>query len=154
MKFSDITPTFGVELSDGIQLTEFTDADVSALKQIAAERGVVVARNEVMDGVAQAAFGSRLGQIMDSPVKLPDVPEGLMRIQAGPKTKPKTVAGNGWHSDVSSEAITPGLSMLCMEIVPPSGTAWLSGYGDWRGALSGGRSVSLSRNVPIDSIKP
>ena len=33
----------------------------------------------------------------------------------------KRVAGEGWHSDVSSNAQPPGLSMLRMEIVPESG---------------------------------
>ncbi|MEE2783883.1 MAG: TauD/TfdA family dioxygenase [Pseudomonadota bacterium] len=119
MKYADITPTFGAELEQGTQLAEISDDDVIALKQLAAERGVVVARNQIMDVHSQARFGRRLGPIMDSPKKIPDVPEGLILIQAGAKSK--TVAGQQWHSDVSSEAIPPGLSMLRMEVVPASG---------------------------------
>ena len=37
MKYSNITPSFGVELAAGTQLTAFTDKEVTALKQLAAE---------------------------------------------------------------------------------------------------------------------
>ena len=119
MKYSPITPSFGVELNAGAQLLDFSDQDVVALKQLAAERGVVVARDQNMDVHDQVAFGNRLGTLMRSPNTQPEVPDGLIRIQAGPKSK--AVAGEGWHSDVSSEAIPPGLSMLRMEVVPSSG---------------------------------
>ncbi|HIG40364.1 MAG: TauD/TfdA family dioxygenase [bacterium] len=119
MEYSNITPTFGVELGEGTQLAQFSDAEVTELKQLAAEHGIVVARNQKMDMQAQAEFGHRLGTLMNSPVNKADIPEELIVIHAGPKSK--AVAGQGWHSDVSSEAVTPGLSMLRMEIVPPSG---------------------------------
>ncbi|MEM7016318.1 MAG: TauD/TfdA family dioxygenase, partial [Pseudomonadota bacterium] len=108
MKYTNITPSFGAELEHGTQLSDFTDDDVSALKQLAAERGVVVARDQDMDMQTQAAFGRRLGTLMKTPVNKPGIPEELIVIHAGPKSK--AVAGQGWHSDVSSEAITPGLS--------------------------------------------
>ncbi len=119
MNYNPITPSFGAELISGTQLTQLTDDEVTSLKQLAAERGVVVARDQAMDMHQQVAFGHRLGNIMDAPPSKSDVPEGLILIQAGPKSK--AVAGNGWHSDVSSEAIPPGLSMLRMEVVPSSG---------------------------------
>jgi alpha-ketoglutarate-dependent taurine dioxygenase len=119
LKFSDITPSFGVELTEDYQLTHFSDNEITWLKQLAAERGVVVVRDQAMDAQSQAAFGRRLGNLFKSPVSKKDVPEELIPIFAGPKSK--AVAGAGWHSDVSSEAITPGLSMLRMEVVPASG---------------------------------
>ena len=119
MECTNITPSFGVELNRDSQLVEFSQDEVVALKQLAAERGIVVARDQNMDVNTQAEFGKRLGTIMDAPVKRPDIPEGLILIQAGPKSK--SVAGEAWHSDVSSEAVPPGLSMLRMEVVPSSG---------------------------------
>lgn len=119
MNFTNITPTFGAELADGSQLTQFSDGQVAELKQLAAERGVVVVRDQAMDVHAQVEFGHRLGSLMDSPVNKPDIPKELIVIHTGPKSK--GAAGEGWHSDVSSEAITPGLSMLRMEVVPSSG---------------------------------
>jgi len=119
LEYTNITPSFGAELSQGTQLVELSDEDVIALKQLAAERGIVVARDQNMNVNTQVEFGKRLGNIMDGPVKRPDQPEGLILIQAGPKSK--AVAGEVWHSDVSSEAVPPGLSMLRMEVVPSSG---------------------------------
>ena len=37
MKYTNITPSFGVELAAGTQLAEFTNDEVTALKQLAAE---------------------------------------------------------------------------------------------------------------------
>jgi len=119
MKYTHITPSFGVELAAGTQLAALTDREVTALKQLAAEHGIVVVRDQKMDKQGQAKFGHRLGSLMNSPVNRPDTPEELIVIRAGPKSK--AVAGQGWHSDVSSEAVPPGLSMLRMEVVPPSG---------------------------------
>ena len=116
MKFTNITPAFGVELSNDCQLLEFSDDDVVALKQLAAEHGIVVARNQIMDMKTQAEFGHRLGSVMKTPVNKPDIPEELIVIHAGPNSK--NAAGERWHSDVSSEAVPPGLSMLRMEVVP------------------------------------
>ncbi|MEM7220998.1 MAG: TauD/TfdA family dioxygenase [Pseudomonadota bacterium] len=119
MQYSCITPRFGAELTGDSRLVDFSAADIDALKQLAAERGVVVAREQRMDAHAQVAFASRLGTLMASPHTRPEVPDGLILIEAGPQSK--RVAGEGWHSDVSSEAIPPGLSMLRMEVVPASG---------------------------------
>ena len=84
----------------GVQLTEFSDEDVGALKQLAAERGVVVVRDQDMDMQAQADFGYRLGELMPGPANEPGVPQELIVIKAGPNSE--GVAGQGWHSDVSS----------------------------------------------------
>jgi len=119
MEYSSINPSFGVELANGTQLVNFNDDDVTALKQLAAERGIVVARNQDMDMQAQAEFGHRLGTPMTTPVNNPGIPEELIVIKAGPKSK--AVAGQQWPSDVSSEPVPPGLSMLRMEVVPSSG---------------------------------
>ena len=119
MEYTRISPLFGAELADGTQLADFSDGEVAALKQLAAERGVVVARNQNMDMHTQANFGHRLGTLMTSPVNKPGIPEELIVIHAGPKSR--MAAGEGWHSDVSSELVPPGLSMLRMEVVPSSG---------------------------------
>jgi taurine dioxygenase len=119
MEHTNLTPKFGAELALGTQLVDFNDDDISALKNLAAERGVIVARNQNMCVQSQVDFGHRLGTLMKSPANKPGVPEELILIQAGPKSK--AVAGEKWHSDVSSEAVPPGLSMLRMEVVPMSG---------------------------------
>ena len=119
LEYSPIQPRFGAELDAGIQLADLDGEQIEALHQLAAERGVVVARNQTMGVAEQAAFARRLGETFTTPINQPDVPEELIVIHADENSK--RVAGQGWHSDVSSEEVPPGLSMLRMEVVPESG---------------------------------
>ena len=119
LAYEPIQPSFGAELAPHLQLCEFSDEDIEALHQLGAERGVIVARNQLMNPASQAAFARRLGETFTTPVNNADVPDELIVIQANARSK--RVAGQGWHSDVSSEEEPPGFSMLRMEIVPDSG---------------------------------
>ena len=118
-KHKNITPKFGVELLDDPQLTEFNESEVNYLNELAAEFGVVVARNQVMTMEQQAAFARKLGTPLTIPINKNDVPDELIVIKANEHSK--RVAREGWHSDVSSNAQPPRLSMLRMEIVPEPG---------------------------------
>ncbi len=113
-----ISPHFGAEL-DGLTLLEMTDDEVRALQQLAGERGVVVARNQVMTVDEHVQFARRLGPLTAYPVKNPRVPPELIVIHADENSK--HVAGEGWHTDISSELNPPSLSMLRMEITPDAG---------------------------------
>ena len=113
-----ISPRFGAEL-DGVTLTELCADGVEALQQLAAERGVVVAREQVMTVDEQAEFAHRLGPLTTYPARHEGVPPELLLIRADEHSR--AVAGQAWHSDISSEVTPPALSMLRMEIVPPSG---------------------------------
>lgn len=113
-----ITPRLGVELCD-VELLEMTDDEVEALQQLAAERGVVVVRDQVMTMQQQADFAHRLGPLTTAPNRNPDVPPELLVIHADETTR--RAAGETWHSDISSELHPPALSMLRMEIVPAAG---------------------------------
>ena len=119
IRHSSITPKFASELDRGQQIKNFSDQEITALNQLAAERGVIVARDQDMDMNEQAAFAHRLGTPLESPVNKEDIPPKLLVIKANENSK--KVAGQGWHSDVSSAAEPPGLSMLRMEVVPESG---------------------------------
>lgn len=113
-----ISPRFGSEL-EGINLADMTDAQVEAFQQLAAERGVMVVRDQQMTGEQQVEFARRLGELTKYPVKGPGALPELLVIHADENSK--QVAGQGWHSDISSEVRPPGLSMLRMETVPASG---------------------------------
>jgi taurine dioxygenase len=119
LDFKSISPSFGAELANRHQLLEFSDSEVAALIQLAAQRGVVVLRDQHMTPQQQANFAHRLGRPLTSPVNAGKLPEELLLIQANERSK--RAAGTGWHSDVSSAEKPPGLSMLRMEIVPESG---------------------------------
>lgn len=118
LTYQQLTPAFGVELSD-TTLLDLTDDGLDQLQQLAAERGVVVARGQIMTPSQQVAFGRRLGELFTTPMNSDATPDELLVIKADEKSK--RVAGQGWHSDVSSETVPPGLSMLRMEVVPESG---------------------------------
>ena len=118
LSYAEITPNFGVELLE-TNLLSFDAKQIEALQQLAAEKGVVVVRNQIMTTDQQVSFGQQLGELFKTPVNDNRVPSELIVIKADENSK--SVAGQGWHSDVSSEAIPPGLSMLRMEKVPSSG---------------------------------
>ena len=108
-----ISPRFGSELQ-GINLLDMTDDEVAALKQLGAERGVLVIRDQVMTMAQQAAFAHRLGELTTYPVKQSGGLPEMLTIHADENSK--HVAGEGWHTDISSEPCPPALSMLRMEI--------------------------------------
>ena len=112
-----ITPAFGSELTQTC-LLDFDAAAIDNFKQLCAERGVVVVRDQEMSLDEHIGFAARLGELFKNPANK-DVPEELIKIRATARSQ--KVPGTGWHSDVSSEDIPPGLSMLRMEIVPESG---------------------------------
>lgn len=118
LAYDPISPRFGAELADAV-LLDFSDDQVEALQQLAAERGVVVARNQAMTQQQQVDFAARLGPLTTYPVRNKKTPAELLTIHADEKSK--FVAGGGWHTDISSEERPPSISMLRMEIVPSSG---------------------------------
>ena len=115
----NITPGLGAELAPEIQLTSLSDGQINALQKLASERGIVVARGQVMSLQEQAEFAHRLGEPLTRPTNPSEIPPELIRIMADENSK--HAAGEGWHSDVSSESEPPGLSMLRMEVVPSAG---------------------------------
>ena len=113
-----MSPRFGSELK-GVTLLDLTEDGVEALKQLGADRGVLVVRDQLMTMEQQAEFAHRLGELTIYPTKTEGVPPELLTIHADEKSR--HVAGQGWHTDISSERNPPALSMLRMEIVPDSG---------------------------------
>lgn len=118
LSYHPISPKFGAELTD-IVLLDLHDDEVESLQQLAAERGVVVVRDQTMTVHQQAEFAHRLGPLTTYPVRNEDVPSELLVIHADENSK--NVAGSKWHTDISSEERPPSLSMLRMEVVPSSG---------------------------------
>lgn len=118
LAYRPISPRFGAELENAV-LLDMNDDQVDALQQLAAERGVVVARDQKMDVRQQAEFAHRLGPLTTYPVRDESIPSELLVIHADENSK--HVAGSKWHTDISSEERPPSLSMLRMEIVPSSG---------------------------------
>ena len=118
LTYHPTSPKFGAELTDAV-LLDLHDDEVESLQQLAAERGVVVVRDQSMTVHQHAEFAHRLGPLTTYPVRDKDVPSELLVIHADENSK--NVAGSKWHTDISSEERPPSLSMLRMEVVPSSG---------------------------------
>jgi taurine dioxygenase len=119
LPFTSLSPRFGAELGPDIRLLDLDDNGIEALQQLAAERGVLVVRDQVMTPDEQVGFARRLGDLFETPMNRGKLPAELIVIHADENSK--HVAGSQWHSDVSSEAVPPGLSMLRLEVVPEAG---------------------------------
>lgn len=123
LAYNPINPRFGAELDGTTPLLEMSDDQVEALQQLAAERGVVVVRDQVMTLQEQADFIHRLGPVVAHQIEGSDLPPELLLVQTDENST--RAVGGAWHSDVSSERTPPALSMLRMEVVPSSGGATL-----------------------------
>ena len=114
-----LSPNFGAELDHKLTLVSLSDTDVEALKLAIAQAGVLVARDQEMTADTQAQFAARLGELFPSAKPSQTTPEGLIRIKADERSQ--GAPGTTRHSDVSSDARPPSISMLRMEVVPPVG---------------------------------
>lgn len=124
---TELSRHVGTELR-GISLLDISDADVQALTQLIAERGVLVFRDQRMTLEQQIAMARRFGKLHVHPAYADaQYPEAL-RIHADASSR--HVAGEGWHTDVSCDLEPPAISMLRLEVVPPVGgdTAFASMY--------------------------
>ena len=75
LNFNSITPKLGVELLIDKPLVEFSETQVNDLVQLAAERGVVVVRDQKMTPQQQADFAYKLGHPLTSPINKGKLPE-------------------------------------------------------------------------------
>ena len=114
-----ITPRFGSEITSDFQLADCSELEISELLTLSANRGVLVFRDQTLTPSEHAALAHRLGEPLTFPLNSNGIPEELITIASGPKTR--EAAGEGWHSDVSSESRPPSLSILKMATVPESG---------------------------------
>ena len=66
---------------------DFDDSEIDALIQLAAERGVLVLRDQHMSAQQQADFAHRLGTPLLSPANKGKLPDELLLIQANERLK-------------------------------------------------------------------
>ncbi|TPX34521.1 hypothetical protein SmJEL517_g02908 [Synchytrium microbalum] len=125
----DYTIRLGSELH-GVQLKNLNDQQLEDLARFVADRGVVFFRDQELTEQEHLAFGSRLGPLHVHPLNYgkKDTHPAVVPIVSNENSK--NVAGEVWHSDVSSEPAPPAYSILYMEKVPPAGgdTCFASAY--------------------------
>ncbi|RCK57825.1 Alpha-ketoglutarate-dependent sulfonate dioxygenase [Candida viswanathii] len=134
----ELTPYIGTEIV-GLQLAELTDQQKDELALLIAERVVVFFRDQDLSPQKQLELGHYWGQVEVHPQAARVGPEfdGLTvmwheyaRGRAAAKTlfKSKT---SSFHSDLSHEHQTPGITHLHLDAIPDIGadTLWSSTYG-------------------------
>ncbi|KAF9872907.1 TfdA family Taurine catabolism dioxygenase TauD [Colletotrichum karsti] len=137
IKATKLTPVIGTEIR-GLQLSQLDDRQKNELALLIAERGVVVFRDQDfkdMDIETQKSFGRYFGPLHIHPVgaHVEDHLE-LHNIYLGPdneyrnRSKSNKLSTIGYHSDVSYEHQSPGVTILTLLSVPETGgdTAWVS----------------------------
>ncbi|KAH8887938.1 TfdA family taurine catabolism dioxygenase TauD [Thozetella sp. PMI_491] len=137
IRSTKLTPSIGTEIR-GLQLSELNDLQKDELALLIAERGVVIFRDQDFKDIGiekQKAFGRYFGPLHIHPVgaHVKDHLE-LHNIYLGPdneyrnRNKSNKLSTIGYHSDVSYEHQPPGITILTLLSVPPTGgdTAWAS----------------------------
>ncbi|KAK3986981.1 putative alpha-ketoglutarate-dependent sulfonate dioxygenase [Cladorrhinum sp. PSN332] len=137
LKVTKLTPGIGTEIR-GLQLSRLTDLQKDELALLIAERGVVVFRDQDFKDIGvekQKEFGRYFGPLHIHPVgaHVKDNLE-LHNIYLGPdneyrnRGRSNRLTTTGYHSDVSYEHQPPGITILTLLSVPPTGgdTAWQS----------------------------
>ena len=128
METIDVTGHIGTEVR-GVQLAAASDAEIKALIELVAQRGVLFFRSQTMTLEDHIAVGRRFGELHVHPAHdvEPGYPEA-MRVFTGPEST--FIAGESWHSDVTCDERPPALSLLHLNEVPETGgdTLWASTY--------------------------
>ncbi|KAI9496984.1 hypothetical protein BDB00DRAFT_757424 [Zychaea mexicana] len=128
-KIFDLTPAIGTEIH-GIQLSRLTDQQKDDLALMVAERGVVFFRKQDIDVHQAVDLGKHYGPLHPTfGVPSPDLPFVHVLYYDTSMKKRDFDYRRGWHTDVSYEKHTPGLTMLKLDTIPSCGgdTLWCSG---------------------------
>ncbi|KAK4224494.1 TfdA family taurine catabolism dioxygenase TauD [Podospora fimiseda] len=137
LKVTKLTPSIGTEIR-GLQLSQLSDLQKDELALLIAERGVVIFRDQDFKDIGvqkQKELGRYFGPLHIHPVgaHVKDNLE-LHNIYLGPdneyrnRRKSNKLTTTGFHSDVSYEHQPPGITILTLLSVPPTGgdTVWQS----------------------------
>lgn len=114
-----LNPRIGAEVS-GVDLARLDDPTFKEIHQAWLGHQVLVFRDQELSIEQHKALGRRFGDLHIHPAA--PAPEGhpeIMVVHADANSK--TVAGYGWHSDVSCDAEPPMASILYLTQVPPDG---------------------------------
>jgi taurine dioxygenase len=149
----DYSRHIGTELPD-VQLSELDDDGVAAVIRLAAERCVLVFRDQHMTLEEQIAFGARLGPLHVHPVYADETHPEALRIHADANSR--YAAGETWHTDVSCDERPPALSMLRIEVTPSCGgdTAYASMYAAFDSLSEPMRTFLLGRRAIHSGDRP
>jgi taurine dioxygenase len=138
----DCSRHIGTEFPD-VPLTDLDGGSVSEIVKLAAERCVLVFRDQHVTLDEQIAFGAQLGPLHVHPLYRDSAHPEALRVHTDANSS--YVPGQSWHTDVSCDEQPPALSILRMEVVPSCGgdTAFASMYAAYDTLSEPMRSVLL-----------
>lgn len=115
-----LTPVIGAEI-EGVDLaSDLTNHQFAEVRRALLEHHVLVFRDQHLSAEDHKGFGRRFGPLHQHPLqKLRGGDPELLRIKADQDSK--TVAGEGWHCDVTCDAEPPMGSMLYLPHTPEIG---------------------------------
>ena len=116
---------------EGLDVKRASDADLVALSQLLAERGVVFLRDQHLSPEDQVALTARFGEVLRVPyVKHLDEHPDIIAVLKEADEKKISTFGGTWHSDFSFLDQPPSLTILYGREIPPFGgdTLWSSQY--------------------------
>lgn len=117
---STLTPHLGAEIH-GLDLSQPLDADQQAdLHRAFADWRVLVFRDQHLDREAHKAFGRYFGDLHVHPMNYSRQSDPEILIVKTTKDSPYT-AGDGWHTDVTCDAVPPLASALYITETPVVG---------------------------------
>ena len=125
-----VTPACG-SFVEGLDVKRASDADLAALSQLLAERGVVFLRDQHLSPEDQVALTARFGEVLRVPyVKHLDEHPDIIAVLKEADEKKISTFGGTWHSDFSFLDQPPSLTILYGREIPPFGgdTLWSSQY--------------------------
>ena len=131
MHIEPATPALGAELR-GVDLARhLDDAGVAALRACLLEHQLLFVRGQRFTPATLAAFTRRLGEPLRVPyvAHLPEEPDVIAVVKEADEHD-VSVFGGDWHSDFTSLAEPPALTLLYAHEVPACGgdTVWSSQY--------------------------
>ena len=119
-RIATLTPHLGAEV-DGLDLSQPLDEQQRRdLHQAFADWSVLVFRDQHLDRDAHKAFGAYFGDLHTHPLNHSRANDPEVLIVETTKDSPYT-AGDGWHTDVTCDAIPPLASALYITETPEVG---------------------------------
>ena len=122
IEVTPLTPHIGAEVH-GVDLAQPTDEQVADLKQAFVDWSVLVFRDQHLNREQHKDLGRHWGTLHTHPMNAAGAREMVDPEILLVKTtaESKYTAGDGWHTDVTCDAVPPLGSMLYITETPPDG---------------------------------
>lgn len=115
-----ISPHVGAEIR-GLDLAHVTAAQIQDIRSAWADWMVLVFRDQTLDREAHKALGRQFGRLHVHPMNHSNPDQDPEIIIVKTNAKSAYTAGEGWHTDVTCDAIPPLGSMLYITETPECG---------------------------------